>query len=167
MEAKIPFRPSSDDGSSCSSTIPSNTVQEEIPEIIPSKSDFSPEGLTIIIIYNNYHFISELDNNQLIDLHETESCSSSAESFIEEEDRVALQISQRLKRFLEYDFQMITKQNKLVNLPAKIPVVTILENFVKYYSIKSICGPIDGPRRRNSSAKNEKKEKDYDKLKSR
>lgn len=98
-----------------------------------------------------------------------ESCSSSAESVIEE-DRVALQISDNLKRFLEYDYLMITKQHKLVNLPAKIPVVTILENFVKYYSIKSICAPIngtEGPRRRNSSAKNEKREKDYEKLKTR
>lgn len=101
--------------------------------------------------------------------HETESCSSSAESCIEE-DRIAFQISDNLKRFLEYDYQMITKHNKLVNLPAKIPVATILENFVKYYSIKSICGPInsaDGLRRRNSSAKNEKREKDYDKIKTR
>lgn len=87
-----------------------------------------------------------------------------------EEDRVALHISDNMKRILEFDYQMITKQRKLVNLPAKIPVVTILENFVKYYSIKSICGPIsgmDGPRRRNSSAKNEKREKDYEKLKTR
>lgn len=102
-----------------------------------------------------------------MDTHESESCSSSAESIMEE-DRVALQISENLKRFLEYDFRMITQHQKLVNLPAKIPVVTILENFVKYYSIKSICGPIsgtEGPRRRNSSAKHEKKEKDYDKLK--
>lgn len=98
-----------------------------------------------------------------------ESCSSSAESVIEE-DRVALQISDNLKRFLEYDYQMVTKHHKLVNLPAKIPVVTILENFVKYYSIKSICAPIngtEGPRRRNSSAKNEKREKDYEKIKTR
>lgn len=98
--------------------------------------------------------------------NESESCSSSAESVIED-DRVALQISENLKRFLEYDYLMITKQKKLVNLPAKIPVVTILENFVKYYSIKSICGPAhsEGPRRRNSAAKQEKREKDYDKIK--
>lgn len=98
--------------------------------------------------------------------HESESCSSSAESYVEDE-RVALQISDNLKRFLEYDYHMITKKQKLVNLPAKIPVVTILENFVKYYSIKSICGPThtEGPRRRNSAAKIEKREKDYDKIK--
>lgn len=40
VEAKIPFRPSSDDGSSCSSTMPSTTVQEEIPEAIRKISVF-------------------------------------------------------------------------------------------------------------------------------
>lgn len=98
---------------------------------------------------------------------ESESCSSSVESATEE-DRVALQISEKMKDFLEYDQKMITKMKKLVILPAKIPVVTILENFVKYYSIKSICEPnTDAPRRRNSSAKTDKKEKDYDKIKNR
>lgn len=64
---------------------------------------------------------------------------------------------------------MITKMGKLVILPAKIPVVTILENFVKYYSIKSICEPnsTDAPRRRNSVVKSERKEKDYEKIKNR
>lgn len=57
-------------------------------------------------------------DNQTMEIEE--SCSSSAESFIEE-DRVALQISDNLKRFLDYDYQMITKHHKLVNLPAKIP----------------------------------------------
>lgn len=99
---------------------------------------------------------------------ESESCSSSMESATEE-DRVALQISDKMKTFLEFDQKMITKMDKLVNLPAKIPVVTILENYVKYYSIKLICEPsgTDVPRRRNSSAKMEKKEKDYDKIKNR
>lgn len=98
--------------------------------------------------------------------HESESCSSSVESAIEE-DRVALRISEQLKTFLDLDCNMITKNDKLVNLPAKIPVVTILENFVKYQSIRSICGPhsTDAPRRRNSAAKFERREKDYDKLK--
>lgn len=97
---------------------------------------------------------------------ESESSSSSAES-IAEGDRVALQISKNLRRILDYDYYMITKQKKLLNLPAKIPVVTVLENYVKYYSIKSICGPAHpegGPRRRNSAAKHEKRERDYDKI---
>lgn len=117
---------------------------------------------------NRFKIYNCFSDNQTIDTHE-ESCSSSAESD-NFDDRVALQISDKLKRFLDFDYQMITKHNKLVDLPAKITVVTILENFVKYYSIKSICGPInasEGPRRRNSAAKNEKREKDYDKLRTR
>lgn len=100
---------------------------------------------------------------------DSESSSSSDESVIEE-DRVAFQISDSLKQFLEYDYVMITRQNKLVNLPAKIPITTILENYVKYYSIKAICGPAEvavGPRRRSSAAKTEKREKDFEKIKNR
>lgn len=140
-EGKHMFRASSDDGSSCCSLAAGGMATDE--------SDFME---TII-------------SNQNVD-HESESCGSSIESSTEE-DRVALQISEQLKQFLDYDHEMITKQNKLVILPAKIPVVAILENFVKYYSIKSICGPVgtEGPRRRNSSAKTEKREKDYDKIK--
>lgn len=76
-------------------------------------------------------------------------------------------ISENLRNILEHDYNMITKQNKLMSLPAKISVVAILENYVKYYSIKSICGPAHldgGPRRRNSAAKHEKRERDYDKI---
>lgn len=36
VDAKIPFRPSSDDGSSCCSTTPGSVVQEEIPESVTS-----------------------------------------------------------------------------------------------------------------------------------
>lgn len=139
-DAKHPLRVSSDDGSSCCSLSVTGLPNE-------NENDF--------IDTSNHNFD-----------HESESCGSSIESSAEE-DRVQLQISDQLKKFLEYDFDMITKKEKLVNLPAKIPVVAILENFVKYYSIKSICGPVgtEGPRRRNSSAKNDKKEKDYDKIK--
>lgn len=97
---------------------------------------------------------------------EQESYSSSSESAVED-DRIAFQISDHLKQFLEYDYFMVTRHNKLVNLPAKIPVTTILENFVKYSSILSICGPTtetNGPRRRNSAAKIEKRERDFDKI---
>lgn len=99
---------------------------------------------------------------------DTESYSSSVDSS-NEDDRVYLQIGETLKSYLEYDWTMITKSDKLVNLPAKVPVITILENFVKHYSIKAISCPtqIDTPRRRNSSAKIEKREKDYEKLSNR
>lgn len=100
--------------------------------------------------------------------NDTESCSSSVESTAEE-DRVFLQIGDQLRTALEHDWAMITKHDRLVSLPATIPVITILENFVKHYSVRAISCPstqiADGTtRRRNSSAKFEKREKDYEKL---
>lgn len=99
------------------------------------------------------------------------SSSSSTESGTgdEQRPRVALNISPFMKTFLEFDYRMVNEKNKLAILPAKIPIITILENYVKYYSIKSICAPMDegGPRRRNSAAKTEKQEKNYEKLKAR
>lgn len=153
-DAKQPFRGSSDDGSSCCSTNVGAPPEEPTETV---------EGITETIQKNpetSLLFSSTAQADQ-----ETESCGSSVESMVED-DRVALHVSERMKNFLELDFNMITKNGKLVNLPAKVPVVTILENFVKYYSIKSICGPHpnDAPKRRNSAAK-EKREKDYDKLK--
>lgn len=65
---------------------------------------------------------------------------------------------------------MINENHKLLSLPAKISVLTILENFVKHYSIKTICCPSHQqitPKRRNSSAKVDKREKDYDSIKTR
>lgn len=96
---------------------------------------------------------------------ETESNSSSVESFTEE-DRVVLQIGEILKAKLEFDWAMVTKHNRLVTVPAQMPVVTILENFVKHYSIKAITCPtqLEAPRRRSTTAKTERREKDYDKL---
>lgn len=97
---------------------------------------------------------------------DTESYSSSVESTIED-DRVALQIGDKLKTILELDYTLITNGNKLVNLPAAVPVITILENFVKHFSIKSLTTTTqsDAPRRRNSNvAKCERREKDYEKL---
>lgn len=153
---KQPFRGSSDDGSSCCSTNVGAPPEE------PAETA-GAEGITETI--PKFQETSLLFSSTAQADQETESCGSSVESAVED-DRVALHVSERMKNFLELDFNMITKNGRLVNLPAKVPVVTILENFVKYYSIKSICGPHpnDVPKRRNSAAK-EKREKDYDKLK--
>lgn len=96
---------------------------------------------------------------------DTESNSSSVES-VTEEDRVFLQIGDILKTRLEYDWLMVTKNNRLVTVPADMPVITILENFVKHYSMKAIMCPsqLEAPRRRSTTAKTERREKDYDKL---
>lgn len=96
---------------------------------------------------------------------DTESNSSSVES-VTEEDRVYLQIGDILKTQLEFDWKMVTQNNRLVAIPAQMPVITILENYVKHFSIKAITCPsqLEAPRRRNSSAKMERREKDYEKL---
>lgn len=120
-------------------------------------------------VISTFFFVINIATEEITIEDDTETGTSSDESAVED-DRVAFQISDSLKQFLEYDFIMITKQNKLVNLPAKIPVTTILENYVKYHSIKTICGPVEvaaGPRRRNSAAKNEKREKDFEKIRNR
>lgn len=161
-DSKQQFRGSSDDGSSCCSTntgAPADVT--EFNETTPHTPNTEPPpNESIPFDVNPVIAAASVDHS-----HESESCSSSVESAVEE-DRVALRISERLRNFLELDCHMITKKEKLVNLPAKIPVVTILENFVKYQSIKSICGPhpADLPKRRNSAAKTERREKDYDKL---
>lgn len=82
-----------------------------------------------------------------------------------DDDRVYLHIGDLLKQHLERDWRQITQQ-QLLALPVAMPAITILENWVKHYSIKACTCPtqLDAPRRRSSSAKAEKREKDYEKL---
>lgn len=54
-----------------------------------------------------------------------------------------LRLGHKLKEYLENDYNMINQQFKLIELPSKMPVTTILENFVKQYAIRSICYPKD------------------------
>lgn len=69
----------------------------------------------------------------------------------------------KLKRIMEYDFHMISDGN-LVEIPAQFPVVTILENFVRHYTIRQLFGQEQAKlRRRNSSfMKGDQKTKDYE-----
>lgn len=110
---------------------------------------------------------SENDQNTDPDQQEQEYYSSSATESNHDDDRVYLHMGDTLKAHLENDFKMVTKENLLTILPAVTPVVTILENFVKTYSIKLITGPTtDQPKlkRRNSQAKKEAKTYDYDSI---
>ncbi|XP_065092248.1 protein male-specific lethal-3 isoform X2 [Ochlerotatus camptorhynchus] len=93
---------------------------------------------------------------------ESEYYSSSVES-THEEEKVYVQVGDKLKRILEYDFHMISEGN-LVEIPAQFPVVTILENFVRHYSIRQLFGQEQAKlRRRNSSfMKGDQKTKDYE-----
>jgi male-specific lethal 3 len=97
---------------------------------------------------------------------ETDYYSSSIES-THEDDKIGLQIGTMLKKVLENDYHFV-KNHKLASLPAKLPVWQILENFVRHYTIKLICGPThDQPqqrRRRNSQAVRESKVKEHDRM---
>lgn len=94
--------------------------------------------------------------------------SSSVESSLEEE-KVYMQMGDILKARLEFDYNLITKEHKLVNLPAKVPVVAILENFVRHFALKQVCGISPDPsksKRRNSQAKFEnRREKELERMK--
>lgn len=88
------------------------------------------------------------------------------ESGTYDEDKVLLRVSEKLKSFLEYDYEMIVKQNRKHILPAKITAVQILENFVKQSAIKLVFhNQTDNtPRRRTHSVRNDKREKDFEKM---
>ncbi len=94
------------------------------------------------------------------------SQSSSSAVDCNDNNRLFLHIGEKLRNYLEFDCAMITKMEKLVNLPAQIPVVTILESFVKHISIKALScpTPIHALRKRNNNGKGDKREKDYQKL---
>lgn len=88
------------------------------------------------------------------------------ESGTHEEERVLLRISGKLKEVLEYDHEMIVKKKNQHILPAKVTTIQILENFVKQSAFKLMLtsnNQSDNPRRRINS-RNDKREKDFEKL---
>lgn len=90
------------------------------------------------------------------------------ESF-HDEDRVMLRISERLRQYLEYDHDMIVKYGKQHALPSRIPIVAILENFVKQTALKMVFTSnqteVGSSRRRTAQQRTaDKKEKDVDKI---
>lgn len=95
---------------------------------------------------------------------ESDSLSSSAES-ANDEEKIVINIGEKLKKFLEFDFDMITNKNYLVDLPAKTSVVTILQNFVKHLLIKSICCPKSENLKKTGPTRNDRKTIDFDKIK--
>lgn len=84
-------------------------------------------------------------------------------------------LGRKLKDLLEHDYAMIHTHQKLHDLPAKISIVNILENFVKQNAIRSVCYPKEYTsnqsqssskrRRRNSSIANKQSSKvNYEQL---
>ncbi|KAL1378490.1 hypothetical protein pipiens_003976 [Culex pipiens pipiens] len=92
------------------------------------------------------------------------SNSSSVESN-HEEDKVYLQVGDKLKKFLEFDYRMIS-EGTLTEIPVKLPIVTILENFVRHYTIRQLfdLGQEQAKMRRRNSLfqKGDQKTKDYE-----
>lgn len=79
-----------------------------------------------------------------------------------------LRLSERLRQYLEYDHDMIVKYAKQHALPSRMPVVAILESFVKQTALKMVftSNQTEGPPRRRTTTQRaaEKKEKDVDKI---
>lgn len=98
---------------------------------------------------------------------ETESCGSSIESF-HDDDRVLLKVSERLKQYLEYDYEMTVRNGKQHILPARIPVLGILESFVKQSAVKLVFSVSSqnesSSRRRNTSLRPDKREREFEKI---
>lgn len=104
------------------------------------------------------------DQNELE--HEYYS-SSATESH--DDDRVFLHMGEVLKKHLEFDNFKVTKEKIFTKLPARLPILSILENFVRSYAIKVVTAPQQEqtkPKRRSSvlGIKKEPKVKtiDYD-----
>lgn len=77
--------------------------------------------------------------------------SSATESH--DDDRVFLHMGEVLKSHLEFDHRMITKDKIQAKLPAPLPIVTILENFVKSHAIKVFTGPqVEPPKAKRRSS---------------
>lgn len=88
-----------------------------------------------------------------------------ADKQIHQEDRVMLRISERLREYMEYDYNMICKLGKQHSLPATIPIVTIMENFVKQRAVELAIGiKQDSSRARNTKSRNARMEREYDRV---
>jgi len=91
--------------------------------------------------------------------------ANDAEKFINQEDRVMLRISERLRGYMEYDYNMICKLGKQHALPARMPIVTILENFVKQRAVELAIGiKQDSSRGRVTTSRNARMEREYDRV---
>nr|Q9NBL2.1 RecName: Full=Protein male-specific lethal-3 [Drosophila virilis]AAF88149.1 male-specific lethal-3 [Drosophila virilis] len=91
--------------------------------------------------------------------------TTDAEKRIHQEDRVMLRISERLREYMEYDYNMVCKLEKQHALPARTPIVTILENFVKQRAVELAIGiKQDSSRARNTLSRNARMEREYDRV---
>lgn len=95
---------------------------------------------------------SSADNNVKTEDNLDLEYYSSNGSSLEEDDKIFLHIGIVLKSHIEEDFKMVRENVKPI-LPSKLPVVTILEHFVKSYAMKvltAIPAEQKKPKRRHS-----------------
>ncbi|TDG52600.1 hypothetical protein AWZ03_000833 [Drosophila navojoa] len=91
--------------------------------------------------------------------------TTDAEKRVHPEDRVMLRISERLREYMEYDYNMVCKLGKEHELPARMPIITILENFVKQRAVELAIGiKQDSSRARNTQSRNARMEREYDRV---
>lgn len=120
--------------------------------------------------WHNGPALSSIGNNEfesrLLTIKQEPGLEPPVNAVENDNNRLFLHIGQKLRNFLEFDCVMVTKMEKLVKLPSQIPVVTILESFVKHISIKALScpTPIHTLRKRNNNLKADKREKDFQKL---
>ncbi|XP_037813754.1 protein male-specific lethal-3 [Lucilia sericata] len=141
---------------------------EDSADASTSPTKLRPRGLSEDNFSSSGSTFEKNENCSMKDDCETDSCCSSVESF-HDEDRVMLRISERLRQYLEYDHDMIVKYGKQHALPSRIPIVAILENFVKQTALKMVFtnNQTEGGTTRRRTAQQrtaDKKEKDVDKI---
>lgn len=110
----------------------------------------------------------EVDNNVEDLKHETtedfEQSEDGAVGYLEE-NNFTCEITDVMKEILELDNELIKSNNKVVHLPAKPNVVTILESYVREYAVNQICGPPERPRRKyRRQQKNQNGSLDMDRI---
>ncbi|KAH8255220.1 hypothetical protein KR038_006039 [Drosophila bunnanda] len=87
------------------------------------------------------------------------------ERFVCQEDRVMLRISERLREYMEYDYNMVVKLGKQHIMPARMPIVSILESFVKQRAVELAIGiKQDSSRARNTKSGNARMYREYDRV---
>ncbi|XP_017128438.1 protein male-specific lethal-3 [Drosophila elegans] len=88
-----------------------------------------------------------------------------AERFVHQEDRIMMRVSERLRELIEYDRNMVKKLGKQHALPARMPIVSIMENFVKQRAVELAIGiKQDSSRARNTQSRNARMEREYDRV---
>lgn len=100
-----------------------------------------------------------------LDVSTKDNHAADADKQIHQEDRVMLRISERLREYMEYDYNMICSLGKHHAMPANTPIVTIMENFVKQRAVELAIGiKQDSSRARNTKSRNARMEREYDRV---